>query len=246
MRGTKMPRLASDIRIVARFLGWLAAAVLAGCTAPQPAPTAAMPPIPTAVMPPMPVAERIDRTHPIRFSPALATLSPAEAIRLQTFLGGLPPDRDADLRVIAQAPNARRLALAARRAEAVAAAIRAAGFDRVRVVPPALDGTAASERGEAVEVVASAYAVRLPACPDWSRDPAFDPYNLPLANLGCATAVNLGLMIADPADLIRGRGPGPADGEREAEAIERYRTGKIRQPEAAGAAGQSEQDVMVP
>jgi pilus assembly protein CpaD len=231
-----MRRLTHPLRRAAPLLGWLAAAVLAGCTAP--------PPVPTAAMQPMPLAERIDRTHPVRFSPTLATLSSDEAMRLQAFLDRLPLGPASDLRVIAQARDARQLTLATRRAEAVAAAIRAAGFDRARVVPPVLGrkvpagaGRDGSGQGESVEVVATTYAVRLPNCPDWSRDPAFDARNLPLANLGCATAVNLGLMIADPADLVRGRGLGPADGEREAEAIERYRTGKVQQPE---------KDVMVP
>jgi pilus assembly protein CpaD len=80
-----------------------------------------------------------------------------------------------------------------------------------------------------VEVLVSAYEVVLPGCPDWSRDPAFDPRNLPLSNLGCANAVNLGLMVADPADLERGRPLGPADAVRESEAIVRYRTDKVKE-----------------
>jgi pilus assembly protein CpaD len=55
-----------------------------------------------------------------------------------------------------------------------------------------------------------------------------------LSNLGCANAVNLGLMVADPADLVTGAPTAPADATREAEAIVRYRTDKVRQldPEA--------------
>ena len=67
----------------------------------------------------------------------------------------------------------------------------------------------------------------LPGCPNWSRDPGFDPLNLPLSNLGCANAVNLGLMVADPGDLLPRRTLAPADATREAEAIVRYRTGKV-------------------
>jgi type IV pilus biogenesis protein CpaD/CtpE len=35
-------------------------------------------------------------------------------------------------------------------------------------------------------------------------------------------------MVADPADLAEGRPLGPADGVREAEAVVRYRTDKVR------------------
>ena len=72
----------------------------------------------------------------------------------------------------------------------------------------------------------------LPGCPDWTRDPGYDPLNLPLSNLGCANAVNLGLMVADPGDLATTLPTSPADGTREAEAIARYRTDKVKQLEA--------------
>ena len=46
--------------------------------------------------------------------------------------------------------------------------------------------------------------------------------------MGCnATATNLAHMVAEPRDLVRGRELGPADGIREAEAIVRYREGKV-------------------
>ncbi|MEO3429980.1 CpaD family pilus assembly lipoprotein [Pelagibius sp. CAU 1746] len=43
---------------------------------------------------------------------------------------------------------------------------------------------------------------------------------------GCANAYNLGVMVADPADLERGRTLEPADAERHSESILRYRVGK--------------------
>jgi len=38
---------------------------------------------------------------------------------------------------------------------------------------------------------------------------------------------NLGLMVAEPRDLERGRALAPADGVHAAEAVARYRTGKV-------------------
>lgn len=40
---------------------------------------------------------------------------------------------------------------------------------------------------------------------------------------GCSNAYNLGVMVADPADLGRGRTLEPADAERSAVAVQRYR-----------------------
>ena len=78
----------------------------------------------------------------------------------------------------------------------------------------------------------SATSVALPGCPDWSRDPGYDPRNEPLSNLGCANAFNLGLMVADPRDLSTGTPTAPADATREAEAVIRYRTDKVKQLDA--------------
>ena len=88
-------------------------------------------------------------------------------------------------------------------------------------------GPAAWRLNRRVEVVLERYLVTLPACPDWSRESGTDFDNLPLSNFGCATQANLGLMVAEPKDLVRGRPLGPADGVQQAEGIVRYRTGKV-------------------
>ena len=48
------------------------------------------------------------------------------------------------------------------------------------------------------------YLVTLPPCPNWSKPAAGagDFTNTPSSNFGCAAAVNLGLMVANPADLV--------------------------------------------
>jgi pilus assembly protein CpaD len=70
------------------------------------------------------------------------------------------------------------------------------------------------------------HVVALPECPDWSADPRRGHNNQPSSNWGCATAINFGIMIANPRDMIRGRGLSPADGERLARSMERYRNDK--------------------
>ena len=55
-----------------------------------------------------------------------------------------------------------------------------------------------------------------------------DSENTPGANFGCAITSNLGMMVANPRDLLRGRNPGPSDATAVSAAIARYRAGETR------------------
>ena len=66
------------------------------------------------------------------------------------------------------------------------------------------------------------------SCPQWVEFPADRHSNANSAYLGCVSAANLRAMVADPADLERGRQLGPANGERETRAIEAYQLGKVK------------------
>jgi pilus assembly protein CpaD len=57
-----------------------------------------------------------------------------------------------------------------------------------------------------IRVVVSRAKATVPGCPDWSRgsEPNFNSHNA--SNYGCATNSNFAAMIADPRDLIVGRG----------------------------------------
>jgi pilus assembly protein CpaD len=70
----------------------------------------------------------------------------------------------------------------------------------------ALAGCAAGERGlvSPHQPVVSAAGATVPGCPDWS-DRELPMSEGQSSNYGCATALNLAAMIADPADLLRGR-----------------------------------------
>jgi pilus assembly protein CpaD len=84
-----------------------------------------------------------------------------------------------------------------------------------------------------VTVVVGRYVVIPPHCPDWRKPSQDDPSNTPSSNLGCASATNLGLMVADPGDLVYGE-PAPAsDGDHDVYSVQRYRTGTIRMPHNA-------------
>lgn len=68
-------------------------------------------------------------------------------------------------------------------------------------------------------------AVVAPDCPDWRQSPSHNFSNHEGANFGCATEVNLGLMVADPRDLERGTGElPPVVSERGDIMLKNYRT----------------------
>lgn len=187
------------------------------------------------------VVERSEYSHSVYFETDRDRPSAEEGRRLAAFLQGLDPQGRHSFRLAGHADDRAsetyNVDLSARRARGVGELIRGWGFgdDSVATLAfgeraPAQAGTSdvARSRNRRVDVIVDGWTASLPDCPDWSRDPADTVLNLPLSNRGCATLTNLGLMVADPADLARGRPMGPADGIREAEAIVRYRTDKTK------------------
>jgi len=76
---------------------------------------------------------------------------------------------------------------------------------------------------DAIAVSVSRAVVVLPDCTAPQPDPAMRPQY----NYNCSNTAALGMMVANPLDLERGRNEGAADGERSAKVIELYR---LRQP----------------
>ena len=92
-------------------------------------------------------------------------------------------------------------------------------------VPGAQALTITGEQGtdRNIRLIVGRYIVLPPNCPDLSKPSATNPGNFNDSNLGCATQRNLGLMLADPGDLLRGRALAPADGEALSRSIRAYR-----------------------
>ena len=181
-----------------------------------------------------------DYRHSVYFATDSSALTANERNRLLTFLRTVQPSARDSVRLEGHADERAtelyNLELASNRAEQVAAFLDEAGYGDLSVTTTAFGealpavpstGPAAWQLNRRVEVVLERYLVTLPGCPDWSRESGTDFDNLPFSNFGCATETNLGLMIAEPKDLVRGRPLGPADGTHQAEGIVRYRTGKV-------------------
>ena len=201
--------------------GWLgtaaALALLAGCSTP---PTVEYQPVVAAAAKTNEVAlSRI--AHTVHFAPGNAALAPAEATRLARFLEDadvyrgdhvyLDPTLDDPLSQKRQATIRRALAK------------RGVLMSSSAAVPGAGKRLAL---GDEMTIELERYVVTTPNCPDWSKPSGGDPTNSVSSDFGCADATNLGLMVANPRDLLVGRQPGPASADPALVAIQNYRAHK--------------------
>ena len=108
------------------------------------------------------------------------------------------------------------------RKEHIAKLLRGMGYHRKFVHFESTPGTAAN----AAEVDIAYAAVVLPHCPDWRKSPVTTFSNTPQPNFGCASTVNLGLMVADPRDLEKGTGENAPNAERNSIVIHNYKSGQ--------------------
>ena len=175
-----------------------------------------------------PRADLVQYSHSVGFAAGKVRLANGERQRLDIFLARTDVGYGARLYVIAGPgrkgePKDVAARLGERRRQAVMAFL---DLRKLKVQPLRIDfGIDAPVRG-GVKVIVRRYVVTVPGCPDWTGRPGITYNNMPSSNFGCATAVNLGLMVADPGDMVAGRRPGPMDGEFVARSIERYRKGE--------------------
>ena len=175
-----------------------------------------------------PRADLVQYGHDVAFAAGEARLTNGQRQRLDSFLARLEAGYGDRFYVVAGrgrrgAPKQAAARLGERRRQAVMAFLE---LRRLRVLPLRIEFGVDVPVGQAVKVIVRRYVVTLPGCPDWTGRPGITYNNIPSSNFGCATAVNLGLMVADPGDIVAGRHPGLLDGEFAARSIERYRKGE--------------------
>jgi type IV pilus biogenesis protein CpaD/CtpE len=88
-----------------------------------------------------------------------------------------------------------------------------------------------------VVVVRSEYRLGTTNCPNYNPSSIGNPNGSSMPGFGCADAYNMGQMLARPRDAAIGRDPGPAEAWVNAEAIQRYREGRVRTVSAASTGG---------
>lgn len=174
-----------------------------------------------------PQVEATEFRHEVLFTPGGSMLSAASEASLRQFVMQVATARDDQIFVLASPAQlgdpAGQGLLSQRRQAAVIRSLAGLGITS----RAALVGSEALEP-QAVAVIVRRTVVSLPACPDWTEELGANADNRPLRGWSCATAVNFGMMVADPNDLIRGRDPGNADGEYLARSVEQYRKGRTR------------------
>jgi pilus assembly protein CpaD len=165
------------------------------------------------------VVSWVEYHHSMAFPAGSATFSPEQRAGLDDFLDRVAEGEGVRI-AIAGGPGGDD-ALALRRETAIAGYLRGRGYRPQLGTAPA--GAPASTPSGAVTISVGRYIVTPPSCPDWSKPPGLDSANRVASNLGCATEANLGLMVADPGNLVRGYSLAPGDGDTLAKGIQNYR-----------------------
>ena len=158
------------------------------------------------------VTARVD----LRFAQHSARLAARDAARVHRLVATgaiLPSDRV----TIAAAGSP---GLAAARTTAIAQDLARYGI--VAAALPAID--VAPDRAV---IGIERTVVTLPPCPNWSKPAAADFTNSQSSNFGCATASNLGQMVATPSDLVAGTPLGPAVAASVVSPVQRYLTAPV-------------------
>lgn len=168
--------------------------------------------------------ELVRLTHDVQFADGEKTLSGAERAELNMFLSNINANYGDEAWIDAGAD-----ALSGPRSTAVMNVLREHG------VVPAKDNLAYGKALEANEVrlVIGRYVVTPPECPDWRKASDKDYANTASSNYGCADAVNIGMMVSNPRDLLEGRDFGGADADRANKAVTDYRKGSVQTKSAS-------------
>jgi pilus assembly protein CpaD len=196
------------------FAAALLAASLAGCT---PYPKASWTPVEA------PVENQVrwtESSHVVRFAPGESDLSAGERSRLDAFLSLARPEYTDRVFVLGDDTG-----LETRRTASVHDYL----VERRVASRQIMSGIAADDGPNTLTVVIGRYVVIPPSCPNWSKSSMGDSNNRTGSNFGCATATNLGAMVADPGDLVTGKTLGPGDGTVSAGSVQRYREDSIKE-----------------
>ncbi len=167
-------------------------------------------------------------THDVTFSADTTGLSDTQAAALDKFLANVMAGYGDEFSIETPSND-----VSGDRRMAVSSYLKARGLV-VSGIPAAYGGPMASD---SVRVILNRYVVTPPPCPDWRKPATTDFNNQPGSNFGCATETNLGLMVANPRDLVKGRDIGPADAENAAKSVQNYREDKVPEPKAQSTGG---------
>ena len=165
--------------------------------------------------------EPITFVHTANFDPGETTLNETEFDRLLAFLQNSGVHQGARIEIDGPRGGGEYFdPVTAARVADIEARLTAIGLRSEIPVRPV---TSLLRPDDAIAVSVTRAVVIMPDCTAPQPDPAMRPEY----NYNCSNTAALGMMVANPLDLERGRNEGAADGERSAKVIELYR---LRQP----------------
>jgi pilus assembly protein CpaD len=168
-----------------------------------------------------PRVQRVDAQHVIPFASKDLEMSDVEREALAMFVRQSNLQPGSHVSVAAPAKTAAQAARSRNRLASVRNELQRMGVSSSVVQA---EPTTNQSTGDEVVVFAQTVAVLPPDCPGYNQPITLDYEWRPTTRLGCANAVNLGLMVANPSDLAQGRPVSAADGEAMALGVQRYRT----------------------
>ncbi|TAN54895.1 MAG: Type IV pili component [Magnetospirillum sp.] len=110
------------------------------------------------------------------------------------------------------------IAVTGAEAERAAAELVRLGIDAASLSVKAAEG--------ATEVRVPVWVAIVPECGNFAKPLNPDWENAPNSNYGCSIQRNIGLMVSNPADLVRAREPSGRDGQRAADILDKYSRGQ--------------------
>ena len=164
----------------------------------------------------------------LHFDAEETRLDETQVMRLKRALNGISPMAADNVMVQLSSRDANK----AERKRHLIAVLRSLGYGRDKIVVESSDAMSVGDARVDVQ-----YAVVIPPnCPDWRTSPVTTYSNSKQGNFGCASTVNLGAMVADPQDLVRGHATVTPDTQRSSKVVELYHGGQSSAAPAAAAA----------
>lgn len=174
---------------------------------------------------PKPQLAQVPIHHSVAFGSAGIELSDTEREALSLFLQRNAIAPGARVTLSSALPSNGDAATLGARLNAVRGALAQLGYSAATLPPGSSAGS--SLPPDSIVVTGRVLAVLPPDCPGYNQPLQFDLEHRPILSPGCANAVNLGLMVADPTDLQGTTPLAPADGAATVPSIQRYRQGEV-------------------
>ena len=170
---------------------------------------------------------RADTMLAVSFSPGVGRLGPGQVDALRSMVDGGRRAQRNEFVVVTDGTGG---TLQNLRAQQVRASLSNAGARWVGTsVEPAM-----AMGPDQVVVVRSEYRIAERNCPNVNPTGISNTNEGLMPGYGCSDAYNFGQMLARPRDAEIGRNPGPADASVNAEAVQRYREGRVRVASGGG------------